>query len=102
MTALISKPWTVDLRAERVYAYTPREVCIDLTNGTNEDRARVLALLEQVQRMASLLRGSAVAACEVSGDGRLACHRLGTPYESQCRPCQARTVLRDAGVPCVS
>lgn len=52
---ILSKPWRIDRRGERIYIDAPGEVCVDLCSGTQEDRARVMALLEQVQRMANLL-----------------------------------------------
>lgn len=52
---ILTKPWRIDRRGERIYVDAPGEVCIDLCSGTPEDRARVMALLEQVQKMAILL-----------------------------------------------
>lgn len=52
---ILSKPWRIDRRGERIYVDAPGEVCVDICSGTPEDRARVMALLEQVQAMARVL-----------------------------------------------
>lgn len=53
---LLDKPATVNREAERLYLYAPGEVCVDLTSGTPEDRARVMALLENMREAYALLR----------------------------------------------
>ena len=55
MTAMFTKPWRIDRRGERIYIDAPGEVCVDITSGAPEDRARVMALLEQAQPAVSLL-----------------------------------------------
>lgn len=56
MSDLLSRPWRIDRRGERIYIDAPDEVCVDICSGTPEDRARVMALLEQVQAMGRLIR----------------------------------------------
>lgn len=97
MTTTLTKPWKVNQRAECIYAYAPGEVCIDLTSGTPEDRARVMALLKQVQRM-----GRVLLADMARGDDGLMHDEFRCPYLSagECADwCKAkRDVLRAAGV----
>jgi hypothetical protein len=49
---IIKSPVRVDKEGERLYFYVPHEVCVELTSGRPEDRARVLALVGQAQQMA--------------------------------------------------
>lgn len=49
MRTILSKPWRIDRRGERIYIDAPGEVCIDLCSGTPEGRARVMALLENAR-----------------------------------------------------
>lgn len=89
MSPLLDIPWHVNRRAECLYVYAPGEVCVDLTSGTPENRARVMALLEQVQRMAQLLSK------HLAGYGGHNCHT--TPPECDvCGPIEE--CLRDAGL----
>ena len=88
---LLSKPWKVDAEGERIYAYAPGEVCIDICSGRPEDRARVLALLAQVQDMARALERASRDECEGAAD-------CGWHLGGACRACAARAMLRDAGV----
>lgn len=67
---ILSKPWRIDRRGERIYVDAPGEVCIDLCSGTQEDRARVMALAAQAQAMAvALLAIREVAIQKQSWDG---------------------------------
>lgn len=80
---ILNNPVRVDLRGERLYFNVPGEVCVDVCSGLPEDRARVLALLAQVQRMAALLH--------VKVTDAVGCEEPGWTRE-------AEKMLRDAGV----
>lgn len=95
---ILTKPWKVNQRMECLYAYAPGEVCIDLTSGKPEDRARVLALVGQAQAAFSLLVELAEGgSCESSVTCAMA--RSGQfDGMKECPLCRARAVLRDAKV----
>lgn len=104
---LLEKPWKVDRAGERIYAYVGnREVGIDICSGAPEDRARVMALLEQVQAIAKAVGPLAHFVAQFDAmplrgisDELYGIH-CGTEHEADIRLSDLRALakaLRDAG-----
>lgn len=85
MTTTLTKPWKVNQRAECIYAYAPGECCIDLCSGTPEDRARVMALLEQVQKMGRILKALVEDRGVNKADAEAVLRDAGVMSEGLCR-----------------
>lgn len=94
---ILTKPWRIDRRGERIYVDAPGEVCVDVCSGTSEDRARVMALLEQAQRAMRLLRSEMVLGDDGLMHDEIRCPILvGGECAEWCA--EKRTLLRAAGV----